>query len=206
MKQMTAVKFRIILGVSLGILIIALVGAFLLGYKHLKTIGQDAAKRQADAIASENSVDNLRLLRIELEKKADAFTQLHNLRSSSPFPQFDTEQSLRTIAGQLNLPIKNIIFVNTGADGGVASTTGSSAQPAQPSATQNTSTPATATTKNSQISFEFSRNLTYRELISFYDAVETTTPKHKISGLTIPADSSRTSINPGTLTLELATS
>ena len=189
-KTMTAVKFRLVLTILMVIVVILMVGLFLFGYRNMQSVSVETAKRQADAFASEDSVENLKRLQKNLAELDGVNEKLKNLRSSNTIPQFDTERSLRTIAGQLGLEVRNITFI----DGGSSSTEGS---------TNTTTTPAAA--RSSKISFQFSRPISYIELIRFLDAIETSTPKLTLEGITIPVESTRNSIDPGTLTLELAT-
>ena len=204
MKGITAVKFRIILSTLLIIAAALVVATFMLGYNHLKTVGQAAVTRQADASASEDSISNLQKLQSELATKQDVAKNAQGLWSSSSLPQFDTEQSLRTIAGQLGIPIKNITFVND-QPSSTRSRPQSSSSSTNQTADKNTSSSSSWGTKNSRISFEFGRKLSYNELLRFYHAIETSTPKLRLNGITIPTGSRQRSINPGTLTLELAT-
>ena len=189
-KSMTAVKFRLVLTILMVIVVILMVGLFLFGYRNMQSVSAETAKRQADASASEDSVENLKRLQRNLAELDGVNEKLQSLRSSNTIPQFDTERSLRTIADQLGLEIRNITFI----DGGSSSTEGS---------TNTTTTPAAA--RSSKISFQFSRPISYIELIRFLDAIETSTPKLTLEGITIPVESTRNSIDPGTLTLELAT-
>ncbi len=195
MKTLNAIKFRLMLIVSMAILVLIIIGVFIFGYRYLQTVGEETAKRQADAAASEDSISNLKLLQIQLGKLEGLNEKLAGLRTASSLPQFDTEKSLRTIAAQLGLPIKDITFVDDTA----------SEAATQPSSGTGTTKPSQATGKNSKISFQFERSLSYSELIRFLDAIETSTPKLTIKGVGLPSGSSRGSIDPGTLTLELAT-
>ena len=191
-KSMTAVKFRLVLTILMIIVVILMAGLFLFGYRNMQSVSVETAKRQADASASEDSVENLKRLQKNLADLDGVSEKLQGLRSSNTIPQFDTERSLRTIADQLGLEVRNITFI----DGDSGSTEGSTS-------TGTTTTPTT--TRSSKISFQFSRPISYIELIRFLDAIETSTPKLTLEGITIPVDSTRNSIDPGTLTLELAT-
>lgn len=197
MKSMNAVKFRLILSVLLFIAVILIAAAFIFGYRHLQSVGEDTRRRQADAIASEDSIGNLQRLQLQLSKLDGLTEQLSTLKSSSSLPQFDTERSLRTIANQLGIRIKNVVFIE---DTPVAPTQGTT----NTSTTPQKATPA-VTTKNSKISFEFDGPISYNNLIRFLDAIETSTPKLTLKGIAIPAGSTRESIESGVLTLELAT-
>ncbi|GEM_PF-4640746 len=205
MKNLTAVKFRIILIILLVATIALIVGAFAFGYKYLQGVGQETAKRQADATASEDSVSNLQRLQAELDTKAEAVKSISDLRSTSSLPQFDTERSLRTIAGQLDIPVKNIVFVNESSDGQAADGTAPAQDGSSSSPAQNTRPGGNWGSRNSRISFEFGRKVSYNELIQFYHAIETSTPKLRLSKFDIPSEATRNSINPGVLVLELAT-
>lgn len=192
LASITAVKFRLILIVLMSIIVILMLGLFFFGYQYMQSVGQETAKRQADATASEDSIGTLQRLQIQLATLEGLNEKLSGLRSSNTLPQFDTERSLRTITTQLGLEVRDIAFI----EGSTGST--STTSPAAPG-------PASTATRSSKISFQFSRPLSYAELIRFLDAIETSTPKLSLSGISLPAGSSRGSIEPGTLILELAT-
>lgn len=194
MKAMTAVKFRLLLTILMVIAVLIIASVFFFGYKYMQSVGEDTARRQADAAASEDSIGNLQRLQVQLGKLDGLNEKLSTLRSSSSLPQFDTEKSLRTIAEQLGLSIKNVIFIAADDTATTTPVTG----------TPTTQTPTT--TKNSKISFEFAGHVSYNDLIRFLDAIETSTPKLSLKGISLPEDSTRSAIQPGTLTLELATS
>lgn len=206
MKSITAVRFRIILSAALVIVAGLIIAAFILGYRHLQTVGQETVKRQADATASDNTVANLQRLRVELEQKSDVVEKLRHLKSGDSLPQFDTERSLRTIAGQIGLPVKEVNFINAEdpSGGGSSGATQSSSASAAASGTVPTSA-GWGGSRNARISFSFKRKISYSELINFLNAIETSTPKLRVEGVKIPGDSNRNSIDIGTLTLELAT-
>lgn len=202
MKKLSAVTFRAILIVLLVVTLALVIGSFFFGYRYLQTIGGDTRKRIADASASQDSINNLQRLQQELQAQTEVTNKLSSLRSNSTLPQFDTEKSLRTIANQLNIGVRNITFV----DGQEAATT-----PPPSSSTGGASGRTTPSTsgwggvRNSRISFEFSRSVSYAELITFLNAIETSIPKMRIESISLPGSSSRSSVNPGTITLELAT-
>jgi hypothetical protein len=196
--KLTAVKFRLGLVVFLVLASVATVALFAFGYQSIKDFGVEVSRRQADATASEDSVGSLQRLQLELQKLSGVTSKLNDLRSTNSLPQFDTERSIRTLADQLGIPITSVTFVNGGGSGSTGGTTQGSAGGTQPS------TPATGGA-NSKITFEFAQSLSYTDLIRFLDAIETSTPKLFIDGITIPAGSSRQSINPGVITLTLDT-
>lgn len=191
-KHMTASLFRIIMSVTLVLVGAIVVGAFLFGYSYIQSVGEETSKRQADADASEDSLANLQTIRNTLSSKTDTIDKLNSLQSSSTFPQFDTERSLRTITRQLGLSVSNISFVND--DDGQAQ-----------AASDKTKTSPAKAGRNSKISFELSSNISYYDLLRFLNAVETSTPKLKLSGLSAQAVSNGTSVETGPLTLEMGT-
>ena len=216
MKDMTAVKFRLVLFVSIFLVAAATIGLFYFGYNSLKSVGQDTLKRQAEAVASEGSISKFQKMRAELDSKSDVSDKLKALRSGNTLPQFDTEKSLRTIANQLGLQVRSISFVDGGGSAatpaaGSAATTppaGNPRAPGQTGATQGAESGSSSSwggSRNSRISFEFAGNMSYEDFIRFLDAVETSAPKLRIESVSLPSGSSRSSINPGTLTLEMAT-
>ena len=194
MKKPTlnAVKFRLVLLVLMTIAIIVIVSVFVFGYRYMQSVGEETAKRQADASASEDSIGALQRLQVQLATLEGINEKLAGLRSTNDLPQFDTERSLRTITGQLGIGVRDITFI----EGGGATTTSATAKPATAAASQ---------ASNSKISFQFDRPISYSEYLRFLDAIQTSTPKLIIDGASLPAGSTRGSVEPGTLTLELAT-
>lgn len=195
MKNMNASKFRIVLSILIFLCSSLAVGSFVLGYKTLLGVGEETARRQADAHASKDSVEQLQQLERELEKYSSVADDVDNIRTSNSLAQFDTEKSLRTIAHQLGLPIKTVIFVNANISGSGSSKTAPTA----------TATSNAWGSTNSKISFEFDRNLSLNELMRFYHAVENSTPKLRLDSINIPSGSNLDSIEAGTLTIEVAT-
>ena len=190
MKSITAVKFRLVLIVLMSLVVVLMIGLFLFGYRYMQSVSQETAKRQADASASEDSISTLKRLQVQLQTFDGLNEKLSTLRSSDTLPQFETERSLRAITTQLGLGIRNIEFVDNSA---ATESTGSTAPT------------ATSTDRSSKVSFQFNRPLTYDELVHFLDAIETSIPKLTLQGITIPAGSTRNSIELGTLTIEMAT-
>lgn len=188
MKKLSAVAFRNILAILLLLAIALIVSVFIFGYRHLQSVEEDTRTRQAEATASNDTINRLQQLEIELEQRSEVIEKLKTLRSSNSLPQFDTEHSLRTITQQLGLPIRNVVFV--------------SAEDGSPEAAAQASWGGGP---NSRVSFEFSRAVSYGELLRFLHAIETSTPKLRLHGLSLPAESNRNSINPGILILEMAT-
>lgn len=206
-KHLTAVRFRIILSILMMLSVVAIVGAFLVGYNYIQTVGETARERKADATNSENVVNSLQKLRTELDNQADTIERLRQLRTTNNLPQFDTEQNLKTIASKLGLSVRNISFVSGGSTEEASSTSDSNGKNGSGSSSPSAGTTAFwGGSRNSRISFEFSRNLSYDEMIRFLHAIETSTPKLRLDGVSIPSESSRGSIDLGTLTLEIATS
>lgn len=191
MKKLTASTLRNLLSVLLVVAAVLVVVAFIFGYRYLQTVQEDTTERQQAAAASTNSVNQLQHLQLELERQSDAIQKLTTLRTTNTLPQFDTEHSLRTIARQLNLPIQNINF--TGSGGGTEE------------AAEAAPTTAWSGPRNSRVSFGFGRSISYNELIRFLHAVETSTPKLRLDGITLPDESSSSRIDAGTLTIEMAT-
>lgn len=218
MKKLNAATFRIILSVATVALVALIIGVFMIGYGQLKEVGEETSRHKADAAASEDTVTGLQRLQTELTNQSTVIEQLETLRVGGSLPQFSTEQSLRTIARQLDIGVTNITFVSapeptsTPAATPAADTEPSSrgdteaASPGAGAPAAPTTTPFWGGSRNSAISFEFSQDISYEQLIRFLHAVETSTPKLRLDGITIPADSTQNSINPGVLTLEIATS
>ncbi|HMS92887.1 MAG TPA: hypothetical protein PKD28_00730 [Candidatus Saccharibacteria bacterium] len=190
LKSITAVKFRLVLIVLMSFVVILMIGLFFFGYRYMQSVSQETAKRQADASASEDSIGTLKRLQVQLKTLDGLSEKLSTLRSSDTLPQFETERSLRAITAQLGLGIRDVEFIDSSAATGSTD----SATPA-----------ATSTDRSSKISFQFNRPLTYDELVHFLDAIETSIPKLTLQGVTIPTGSTRSSIELGTLTLEMAT-
>lgn len=206
-KHLNAVRFRIILSILMVISVTVIVGVFLVGYNYMQTVGETARERNAEATDSENTVNSLQNLKSELANQSETIERLDQLRTPNNLPQFDTEQNLRAIASKLGLGVKNVSFISGSSTEGSSTAGLSSGEASGSGATASSGSSAFwGGTRNSRISFEFSRNLSYDEMIRFLHAIETTTPKMRLDGVSIPSGSSRGSIDLGTLTLEIATS
>lgn len=196
-RTFTASSFRIILSIGLILCILGGAGLFAYGYTQIKTFSIEVSKKRADAKASDNSVSSLELLKSKLNELNDTRTLLSKLSSTSDLPQFDAERNLRAIAEQLGVPIKSVTFVDSGLDNPATSSSSTSSSSANSAAV--TSKPG------AKIAFEIDGSLSYDKLITFLNAIELNMPKLQIQSITLPSGSTRTSVKPGQITLQLLT-
>jgi hypothetical protein len=180
-KSLTAVNFRYILAAIMVAIATMMAAIFWFGYTSIQATSIDVGRRQADADASKNTLDNLRRLETRLTELADIPLKAQQLRSSSQFAQFEAERIVRRIANELSLPIDTISFYSSDAQKGPASATGA------------------------QISFTLSGGIRYHKFIQLLDALERNTPKLTVNSISIPSGTNRNSINPGTLIITMAT-
>ena len=197
MNALTAVRFRLILSVLLVLTAALVVGGFLFGYQFIRDYAQEVGRRQADADASESTITSLVSLQRKLDSYQDIRPTISGLRSSNPLPQFDAERSVRAITGQLGISIENVTFIDAP---GSSTGTDASSQPA-PSPT----TPVAAPVKSGAITFTLAGPISYQRLLELLHALETSIPKLTVHGVTIPEGSTLGSVDPGTITIEIAT-
>ncbi len=198
-RTFTASSFRIILSIGLILCLLGGAGLFAYGYTQIKTFSVAVSKRKADAKASDNSVASLELLKSKLKELDSTKTLLGKLSSTNDLPQFDAERNLRSIAEALDVPVKSVTFVDSGLD----SATSSSSTSTNSSAGKST---AVASKPGAKIAFDIDGSISYDKLINFLNAIELNMPKLQIQSITLPPDSTRNSVKPSQITLELLTS
>jgi hypothetical protein len=188
-RTFTASSFRIVLSIGLILCILGGAGLFVYGYTQVKTFSIAVSKRKADAKASDNSVSSLELVKSKLNDLSSTKTLLSYISSSSDLPQFEAERNLRAIADKLNVPIKSVTFVDSGLD------SPATASPSANSSSSAGSTTAVTSKPGAKIAFE----------INFLNAIELNMPKLQIQSITLPPDSTRNSVKPSQITLQLLT-
>lgn len=198
-RTFTASSFRIFLSIGLVLCILGGAGLFVYGYTQVKTFSIAVSKRKADAKASDNSVSSLELLKSKLNDLSSTKTLLSYISSSSDLPQFEAERNLRAIADKLNVPIKSVTFVDSGLD------SPATASPSANSSSSAGSTTAVTSKPGAKIAFEINGSISYDKLINFLNAIELNMPKLQIQSITLPPDSTRNSVKPSQITLQLLT-
>lgn len=193
---LTARNFNIILWVALVSALAISVAAFTFGRQELSVFSDDVAKRRADAKASQESLTNLQLLETKLASLKDISTTLDSTRASSDFPQFEAEANVRAIAQYTGIPITHIGFIaSDAATTTTKSTTGSTTTPTAKKST---------TQKTAGITVEIAEPIPYTTLLSFLTAIETSAPKLQVTGITLPQDATRASVELSQITITMA--
>lgn len=197
---LNARRFSILLWISIVLLVALAVGIFVFGYQELGKYATDISKKKADAVASQNSLANLQILEKRLEQLDGLKENLSSITAPSDLPQFQAEASLRAIAGFTGITIKQVTFIND------APSTAAGSKAAKSTVTPTaTATPGSgSSTKTTKISFELAQPISYAQLITFLNAVETSAPKLQIVSVSLPGDASKSRIELGQLTLEMA--
>lgn len=197
-KELNPVTFRYILSGALSLAVIASVATFIVGYGYLKNVALETSKHQADAEASGTNLAGLEVLKKNLEGESETIKALESLTPSGSFLQFDTENSIRAIARQTNIRLKgDVNFVNSPPP--TANSGTSPTQSASPNAGQRVTTKP-----NSRISFEIDGPIPYQDFINFLNAIETSTPKLQLTGLSLTTGDNGRTVQPSVITVELA--
>ncbi|HSW92467.1 MAG TPA: hypothetical protein VLH14_01145 [Patescibacteria group bacterium] len=138
-KNMTPIKLRIILALSLVVLSVLSVGVFAFGYGQLKQFATSAQDVATKAQASQSSVRDLVATKKFLEANADAVNRANQLAAESKSYVYQDQviSDINKYASEAGLVITNIAFTSptTAAVGGTSSgtaapATGSTAAPA----------------------------------------------------------------------------
>lgn len=196
-RKFSASSFRILLSIGLVVCVAGGAGLFVYGYTQIKTFSTEVSKRKADAKASDNTISSLEQLKAKLTSLDNTKTLLTSLTSTSDLPQFDAERNLRSIAQELNIPIKSVTFVDSGLDTPAASSGSTSSS---------SNAAAGATSKpGAKIAFEIAGPISYDALLNFLNAIELNMPKLQIQSIALPPDSTRSSVKPSQITLQLLT-
>jgi len=184
LKNMTPVKLRIILALSLIILSILGIGMFAFGYGQLKLFVIAAQDVAAKAQSSQSSVQDLVATKKFLQSNADAINRANQLaaKSMSYVYQDQVINDINKYASEAGLAITNIAFTTptTTAVGGTTAppVTGSAATTAAPAGVK--SMTANVTIKNPT---------NYLAMLDFIHLIEQSLFRMQISQIGISASS-----------------
>jgi hypothetical protein len=135
LKNMTPVKLRIVLALSLVILSVLGIGAFTFGYSQLKQFVVAAQDVATKAQASQSSVRDLVATKKFLETNADAVNRANQLAAESKSYVYQDQviSDINQYASEAGLVITNIAFTAP-TTAAVGSTSGTTSAPATGSA------------------------------------------------------------------------
>lgn len=184
-RTLTARSFRIVLSLILVVQLAAGLALFAYSRGQLLTLAEEVSRKRVDADASANTLSHLQTLQQQLDRFEDVPTLTQGLRATSDLPQFQAVNDITNIANHFGISVANINF--TDSSGGAGSSEAGAA----------------ASGNSVAVTFELGSPISYETLINFLNAVETNTPKLQLEGIALPQGSSRSSINPGSLTLRL---
>jgi|EndMetStandDraft_5_1072996.scaffolds.fasta_scaffold163344_2 hypothetical protein len=195
LKNMTPVKLRIVLALSLIILSVLGVGLFAFGYGQLKQFVVAAQDTATKAQASQSSVQDLVATKKFLESNADTVNRANQLAAESKSYVYQDQviSDINKYASEAGLVITNIAFATptTAAVGGSAS--GTTSTPATGSATPTTAAPAGVKSMTANVTVQNPTN--YLAMLNFIHLIEQSLFRMQISQVGISATSDNNNPN-----------
>jgi hypothetical protein len=198
---LTPTKLRLVLSVTL-ILIVAISGtAFYFAYQKLEKMAVDAGSKVADASKSQNTLQELKKLKQNLEANQDMVNKAALVAADGQNYTYQDQivRDLTTYAARSGMVISNITF----SPGETASA--APAAPAAPAAGTPTAPPIAAAPtglKKTTVTVTVKNPADYRGLLNFLHYIEQNLTKLKIANVTLTKGDTGT-VNTNALSLEV---
>jgi len=201
LKNMTPVKLRVVLALSLIVLSTLGIGVFAFGYGQLKLFVIAAQDVAAKAQASQSSVQNLVATKKFLQSNADAINRANQLAAESKSYVYQDQviNDINKYASEAGLAITNIAFT-TPTTTAVGGTSGTTTPPATGSAAA-TSAPAGVKSMTANVTVKNPTN--YLAMLDFIHLIEQSLFRMQISQVGISA--SGDSKNPNQVSSDILT-
>lgn len=202
LKNMTPVKLRIVLALSLVVLSILGVGVFTFGYGQLKQFAVSAQDVATKAQASQSSVRDLVATKKFLESNTDAVNRANQLAAESKSYVYQDQviSDINKYASEAGLAITNIAFTapTTAAVGGTPGTTST------PATGSTSATPAGVKSMTANVTVQNPTN--YLAMLNFIHLIEQSLFRMQISQVGISTsgdDKNPNQVSSDILTIEV---
>lgn len=174
-KVLNASIMRIIMTLLLIVILVAMIGAVTFAYSFLSKASEDVGKMQNEAVAIDSKIQNLLVLKDQLDKNSDIAKKAKNIVSESKMYQYQNQivQDLSTYADRAGVPIRSFTF---------QSDSKNSAQ--SPAAKKKTNT-GPAGIKNTFVSIQLGEKIDYVRFLHFLNLIEKNVTRMQLSGVAI---------------------
>lgn len=191
--NLTPIKLRIILSVSMFLIVAVAVTVATLSYPFLRKSAVEVSHATLDASASQNNVRALEELKEKLEEDREVVSRANSIVAESKSYQYQDQiiGDLNNYASKAGVEITNIDFSTSTAAPSPSSTTPAAPAPTAPSGVK--SMQATVTLKNP---------INYLSLLRFLRSIEQNLTKMQVSKVSLAKDASG-GVSSETLTIEV---
>ena len=174
-KALDASIMRIIMTLLLIVILAAMIGAVTFAYSFLSKASEDVGKMQNEAVAIDSKIQNLLVLKDQLDKNSDIAKKAKNIVSESKMYQYQNQivQDLSTYADRAGIPIRSFTF---------QSDSKNSAQ--SPAAKKKTNTGPTGI-KSTFVSIQLGEKINYVRFLHFLNLIEKNVTRMQLSGVAI---------------------
>lgn len=174
-KILNASIMRIIMTLLLIVILAAMIGAVTFAYSFLSKASEDVGKMQNEAVAIDSKIQNLLVLKDQLDKNSDVAKKAKNIVSESKMYQYQNQivQDLSTYADRAGIPIRAFTF---------QSDSKNSAQ--SPAAKKKTNT-GPAGIKSTFVSIQLGEKIDYVRFLHFLNLIEKNVTRMQLSGVAI---------------------
>ena len=174
-KVLNASIMRIIMTLLLIVILAAMIGAVTFAYSFLSKASEDVGKMQNEAVAIDSKIQNLLVLKDQLDKNSDIAKKAKNIVSESKMYQYQNQivQDLSTYADRAGVPIRSFTF---------QSDSKNSAQ--SPAAKKKINT-GPAGIKSTFVSIQLGEKIDYVRFLHFLNLIEKNVTRMQLSGVAI---------------------
>lgn len=194
LRQLTPVKLRVILLVSLALVIIGACAIFYFANTSLRQTATTVSHKVADAEASRNNLENLKKIEKFLNEHKETIERVNSIVADSQSYQYQDQIifDLNAYAAKANISITSYDF------GGAAATAATGAQAS--------ATPAPATVgslKSTSVSVTVANPVDYNNLLRFIKSVEQNLTKMQISKVSLSKATEGNSVSTDAFNIEV---
>lgn len=174
-KVLNASVMRIVMTLLLIVILAAMIGAVTFAYSFLSKTSEDVGKMQNEAAAIDAKIQNLLVLKDQLDKNSDIAKKARNIVSESKMYQYQNQivQDLSTYADHAGIPIRSFTFQSD------------SKNSAQSPATKKKTDTGPAGIKSTFVSIQLDEKIDYVRFLHFLNLIEKNVTRMQLSGVAI---------------------
>lgn len=198
-SRLSAVKLRLILLVSLGVIILIGGIGFYFIQQQLNTFAVEVSHAAEDAQTSDSDISTLQKLQKQLAENQDNIKRTQSIVADSKSYQYQDQiiRDLNTYASRTGISIIRFSFNDSSA---AASGTQTQTSGANAAATQ---TPTISGLKSTSVSITLKTPTQYKNLMNFVHAIEQNLTKMQIAGISLTKGENPSEVLINALTIEV---
>lgn len=196
-KQLTATNLRLMLSASLFLIVAIAATIVYMANTKLQEVATTVSHTVADASASEDNLQTLKLIKQKLEQNQDTISRVNSIVADSQSYQYQNQIlfDLKQYASNSGVTITNFDF------------SGGGSEQAAPVPTTAAPTPATSAAptgvKSTSVSITLANPVDYNSLLRFIKSIEQNLTKMQISKISLSKGAGTNEVTTGNFVIEV---